>query len=649
MVARNNRPIFGTASASVRYESSTLANDDWLITRKTAAAANSRFSFFATGSGFFTDSVEIRVSTTGFEPADFTEKIATVRPVAAPAQRFEFSLAPWAGQDIYIALRYKELDELRLTVDSVQVFQVQPQDAGVTSITNVPLSAALNQPITIRANVRNFGSQTISNVPVFYIINNGTPVGPVTIPGPIAPLDSASADFGGEFQFTPTAGGFYTIRAYTQLPGDGNTANDTARFTFFVDTPTPTWSEGFEGTTFPPLGWSVYNLDGGTQQWIRYTSTPIFGTASAAVRWESSTLANNDWLVTRHTSVSSASRLAFWAKRQSATYADSLIVWVSTSGSDPSNPANFTNVVARIAPDVTPQRYVVNLSPFEAQDIYIGFQYKELDDFRVYLDSVEVFEASATDLRVVRMILPTTDVKAGTAYPITMEIENIGGQAVPAGYPVSFSINNGAPTTVNAGPALTPGQTATFTFTGTNAWVPSNEGIYSITCTASAPGDGNTGNNSVTTGGIYIFPAAATFFTGFNDSTQFFNGTTSTSSCLRVGSLSTMMVVVRLVHGSFITLLSFLPLKVVALLQQTFKVQTRHLPVRLTTGLCFLHRHEAQLELSIHLSFTRDAPHQTTLTHSKLWSRQPAAPAFQTLMKSLTSACRMIGHALRSE
>gem|GEM_PF-2882762 len=519
--------IFGTASASVRYESSTLANDDWLITRKTAAAANSRFSFFATGSGFFTDSVEIRVSTTGFEPADFTDKIATVRPVAAPAQRFEFSLAPWAGQDIYIALRYKELDELRLTVDSVQVFQVQPQDAGVTSITNVPLSAALNQPITIRANVRNFGSQTISNVPVFYIINNGTPVGPVTIPGPIAPLDSASADFGGEFQFTPTAGGFYTIRAYTQLPGDGNTANDTARFTFFVDTPTPTWSEGFEGTTFPPLGWSVYNLDGGTQQWIRFTSTPIFGTASAAVRWESSTLANNDWLVSRHTSVSSASRLAFWAKRESATYADSLIVWVSTSGSDPSNPANFTNVVARIAPDVTPQRYVVNLSPFEAQDIYIGFQYKETDDFRLYLDSVEVFEASATDLRVVRMILPTTDVKAGTAYPITMEIENVGGQAVPAGYPVSFAINNGTPVSVNAGPALTPGQTATFTFTGTNAWTPSGEGIYSITCTASAPGDGNTGNNSVTTGGIYIFPAAATFFTGFNDSTQFFNGTTS--------------------------------------------------------------------------------------------------------------------------
>ncbi len=519
--------IFGAGSASVRWEPGTLANDDWLITRKTAAAANSRFSFFATGSSTFTDSVEIRVSTTGFEPADFTEKIATVRPVAAPAQKFEFSLAPWAGQEIYIALRYKELNQLRLTVDSVQVFQVQPTDGGVTSITGVPTVAALNQPLVITANVLNFGSLPLSSVPVFYSVNGGAPVGPVTVAGPIAPLDSASAVFDGEFRFTPTAVGFYTITAYTQIPGDGNTANDTARFTFFVDTPTPTWSEGFEGTTFPPLGWSSYNLDGGTQQWIRFTSAPIFGSASASVRWESASLANNDWLVTRQTPVSSASRLAFWAKKQSDIYADSLIVWVSTAGSNPSNASNFTNVVARIAPSTTPERYVVNLSQFEAQDIYIGFQYKELDQFRIYLDSVEVFEASATDLRVVRMILPTTDVKAGTPYPITMEIENVGGQPVSAGYPVSFSINNGSPVTVNAGPALNPGQTATFTFTGSNAWIPESEGIYSITCTASAPGDGNTGNNSATTGDIYIFPSAAEFFTGFNDSTQFFNGATS--------------------------------------------------------------------------------------------------------------------------
>ncbi|MFN3639055.1 MAG: choice-of-anchor J domain-containing protein, partial [Chloroherpetonaceae bacterium] len=82
------------------------------------------------------------------------------------------------------------------------------------------------------------------------------------------------------------------------------------------------------------------------------------------------------------------------------------------------------------------------------------------------------------------------------------------------------------PVTVNSGPALAPGQTTTFTFTGSEAWIPSTEGIYSITCTVTAPGDGNAGNNSVTTGGIYIFPAAASFFTGFNDSTQFFNGST---------------------------------------------------------------------------------------------------------------------------
>jgi hypothetical protein len=162
-----------------------------------------------------------------FPPQDLNQRIS-------PKKLRRFALLPLLHSDLSSHLRLglgktsilrsatKNLTNCALTVDSVQVFQVPPQDAGVTSITNVPLSAALNQPITIRANVRNFGSQTISNVPVFYIINNGTPVGPVTIPGPIAPLDSASADFGGEFQFTPNGGAASTPFApIHNCSGDG--------------------------------------------------------------------------------------------------------------------------------------------------------------------------------------------------------------------------------------------------------------------------------------------------------------------------------------------------------------------------------------------------------------------------------------------
>ncbi len=57
-------------------------------------------------------------------------------------------------------------------------------------------------------------------------------------------------------------------------------------------------NESFTGTSFPPSGWSLYNRDGGSYTWERYTSNCRTIPACAAVRWESSVLKNDDWLVT---------------------------------------------------------------------------------------------------------------------------------------------------------------------------------------------------------------------------------------------------------------------------------------------------------------------------------------------------------------
>lgn len=56
-------------------------------------------------------------------------------------------------------------------------------------------------------------------------------------------------------------------------------------------------NEGFESTLFPPAGWKVINGGSPDQTWIRYTSTPISGTASASIRYHG-TQAHDDWLIT---------------------------------------------------------------------------------------------------------------------------------------------------------------------------------------------------------------------------------------------------------------------------------------------------------------------------------------------------------------
>ena len=147
------------------------------------------------------------------------------------------------------------------------------------------------------------------------------------------------------------------------------------------------WSQGFEDATFPPAGWNVYNVDGGTQQWLRYTTTPIFGTASAAVRWESATLTNDDWLVTPQFLVDAGDTLKFWANMQSSSYVDSVQIYYSATGGTP--PTNY-NYITTIAPTTTPALYQVDLGALAGQNVYLAFRYNALDQWRLYLDSVYV-------------------------------------------------------------------------------------------------------------------------------------------------------------------------------------------------------------------------------------------------------------------
>ncbi len=147
------------------------------------------------------------------------------------------------------------------------------------------------------------------------------------------------------------------------------------------------WSQGFEDTTFPPAGWNVYNLDGGSQQWLRYTTTPIFGSASAAIRWESSTLTNDDWLVAPQFFVDAGDTLKFWAKMQSTSYTDSVQIYYSTSGGTP--PTGY-NYITTIIPTTTPALYQVDLTSLAGQNVYLAFRYYALDQWRFYLDSVYV-------------------------------------------------------------------------------------------------------------------------------------------------------------------------------------------------------------------------------------------------------------------
>ena len=82
--------------------------------------------------------------------------------------------------------------------------------------------------------------------------------------------------------------------------------------------------EGFESGTIP-INWTILNEDGGTQIWNATTVNPHTGTYAARVRYETSSLDNDDWLITPPLDIQAGveDTLKFWYRTYSNSYADS--------------------------------------------------------------------------------------------------------------------------------------------------------------------------------------------------------------------------------------------------------------------------------------------------------------------------------------
>ncbi|MCZ2143457.1 MAG: choice-of-anchor J domain-containing protein [Ignavibacteriales bacterium] len=248
------------------------------------------------------------------------------------------------------------------------------------------------------------------------------------------------------------------------------------------------FSQGFEDVTFPPAGWAVHQLDGGANIWLRYTSAPIFGTATASVRWESASLRNDDWLVTPSFTVDAADKLFFYGVGGSA-YADSVSIWVSTTGGVP--PTGYTRIGAFRPMPAPGQMFQLSLAAYAGQTVYLAFRYNEMDQLRLYLDSVYVETGVPNDVGTVSHNVSGA-VAANVAMTPTATVKNFGGAA--QSFPVTMTINPGGYTSTKQVTNLAPDQTTQVTF---DTWTPVS-GSYTAKAFTQLAGDANPANDTIT-------------------------------------------------------------------------------------------------------------------------------------------------------
>lgn len=95
-------------------------------------------------------------------------------------------------------------------------------DVGITAITS-PVSGLNLGMEQVTVTVFNYGTNVQSNVPVYYMLDLGSPVYE-TVPGPVPSLGSVSYTFAAMVDLS--AAGTYQVDVCTDMPGDENTAND---------------------------------------------------------------------------------------------------------------------------------------------------------------------------------------------------------------------------------------------------------------------------------------------------------------------------------------------------------------------------------------------------------------------------------------
>jgi hypothetical protein len=110
------------------------------------------------------------------------------------------------------------IDDFAVTVSAI------PTDAGVTSIVSPATQTNAYTNTTVTVTLKNYGTTTLTSIPVKYTVNNGTPVSE-TWTGSL--LSNATTNYTFATTFVSPATD-YSVCAYTSLTADAHNFNDTA-------------------------------------------------------------------------------------------------------------------------------------------------------------------------------------------------------------------------------------------------------------------------------------------------------------------------------------------------------------------------------------------------------------------------------------
>jgi subtilisin family serine protease len=187
-------------------------------------------------------------------------------------------------------------------------------------------------------------------------------------------------------------------------------------------------TEGFENATFPPTGWSRFDVDGGGTQWARTTASFASGTASA--RHGFSAAGNQDgWLVTPVVALGDVPALGFMQRAQWPADYGKHSVWVSTASCDPAG-GDFVELAEAGTNGSDGNVWAAraySLDAYANQSVCVGFRYEGNDAGNWFIDGVVVSSTDAPSFPT--LSLPVALIGLPAVPTIELDPEEVVAQA----------------------------------------------------------------------------------------------------------------------------------------------------------------------------------------------------------------------------
>jgi hypothetical protein len=297
------------------------------------------------------------------------------------------------------------------------------------------------------------------------------------------------------------------------------------RFTIQPD-PTITtfpYAEGFESTTFPPLGWSSVILSG-TYNWIRTTAgtyptqLPYSGVGEAEFQSFSASSGYHARLITPPMNLVAGLGVSFQMYHDPGytTNFDSVSVEITT---DAGTTWTSLGSYIRYAATAGWVQHTVSLAGYTGT-ANIAFHAWSLYGNNMFIDSVRVEVGAVKDIAVTSVAINPTFISVGMPVTVSAVIKNLGSEANPTSVPLTYKLN-GMPASQGdgTGQVFTPswtGNTATVTFTTT--FNPANTGSLSLGVRSFYAGDERASNDSVSMT-TTVYPAGTLLAESFDPTT----------------------------------------------------------------------------------------------------------------------------------